>query len=68
VNRAEVSDQAVRLRTLIQGMRWSGMAIRDTVTLRRDRLSADNLLTLRRAVSCPAIFVSNTDRHYSRSR
>jgi integrase/recombinase XerD len=51
VNRAEVSDQAVRLRTLIQAMRWSGMAIRDTVTLRRDRLNSDNLLELRRAKS-----------------
>lgn len=51
VNRSEVSDQAVRLRTLIQTMRWSGMAIRDTVTLRRDRLNEDNLLELRRAKS-----------------
>jgi integrase/recombinase XerD len=51
LNRAEVSDQAVRLRTLIQVMRWSGMAIRDTVTLRRDRLNQDNLLELRRAKS-----------------
>jgi integrase len=57
VNRAEVSDQAVRLRTLIQTMRWSGMAIRDTVTLRRDRLNQDNLLELRRAKSGTPITV-----------
>jgi integrase len=56
-NRAEVSHQAVRLRTLIQVMRWSGMAIRDTITLRRDQLSGDNVLTLRRAKSGTPITV-----------
>lgn len=37
-----------RLRTFIQVMRWSGLAIRDTVILHRSRLSKDDVLQVRR--------------------
>ena len=42
-------DRAQRLRALILLMRWSGLAIRDAVTLERERLTADNKLFLYRA-------------------
>jgi integrase len=42
-------ETGARLRALIQLMRWSGLAIRDAVTLRRSRLSADDLLQVSRA-------------------
>ena len=42
-------DRAERLRALILLMRWSGIAIRDAVTLERERLTADNKLFLYRA-------------------
>jgi integrase/recombinase XerD len=38
-----------RLRALIRLMRWSGLAIRDAVTLQRSRLSTDDSLFLYRA-------------------
>jgi hypothetical protein len=38
-----------RLRALTLLMRWSGLAIRDAVTLRRDRLAADDSIFLYRA-------------------
>jgi integrase/recombinase XerD len=38
-----------RLRALTLLMRWSGLAIRDAVTLRRDRLGADDSIFLYRA-------------------
>jgi len=39
-----VEDTRVRLRTLTLLMRWSGLRIRDAVTLERHRLHGDNLL------------------------
>jgi integrase/recombinase XerD len=42
-------ETGARLRALIQLMRWSGLAIQDAVTLRRSRLTADDLLQVSRA-------------------
>lgn len=41
-------DAAVRLRALIQLMRWSGLAIRDALTLPRWRIDAHGVLKARR--------------------
>jgi site-specific recombinase XerD len=41
--------ERIRLRTLMMLLRWSGLAIRDAVTLERSRLGQDNRLLLRRA-------------------
>lgn len=41
--------ERVRLRTLVLLLRWSGLAIRDAVTLERARLGEDDRLLLRRA-------------------
>jgi integrase/recombinase XerD len=41
--------ERIRLRTLVMLLRWSGLAIRDAVTLERSRLGEDNRLLLRRA-------------------
>jgi integrase len=50
--------ERTRIRTLLLLMRWSGLAIRDAVTLERSRLTADDSLLLYRAktgqaVTCP---------------
>jgi integrase/recombinase XerD len=50
--------ERTRIRTLLLLMRWSGLAIRDAVTLERSRLTADDRLVLYRTktgvpVSCP---------------
>jgi integrase/recombinase XerD len=50
--------QRARIRALLLLMRWSGLAIRDAVTLKRARLSADDTLLLYRSktgfpVHCP---------------
>jgi integrase/recombinase XerD len=42
-------DDGVRLRALVQLMRWSGLAIRDAVTLHRSALQSGDVLLLRRA-------------------
>ena len=41
--------ERTRIRTLVMLLRWSGLAIRDAVTLERSRLGDDNRLMLRRA-------------------
>jgi integrase len=51
-------SERARIRALLLLMRWSGLAIRDAVTLERSRLSADDRLLLYRTktgvpVSCP---------------
>jgi len=48
-NKVANSPLGTRLRVFIQTMRWSGLAIRDTALLARDRLRDDNVLELRRA-------------------
>ena len=49
--------RAERLRALVLLMRWSGLAIRDAVTLERDRLSAGNRLFLYRAKTHVPVYV-----------
>jgi integrase len=49
VQRKESSNNATRLRALIELMRWSGLAIRDASTLERSRLDHKNNLFLYRA-------------------
>jgi integrase/recombinase XerD len=46
-----------RLRTLILLMRWSGLAIKDAVTLERTRLSEDGNLFLYRAKTGVPVYV-----------
>ena len=51
-------SERARIRALLLFMRWSGLAIRDAVTIERSRLTADGTLLLYRtktgvAVSCP---------------
>ncbi|MGC1649554.1 MAG: tyrosine-type recombinase/integrase [Candidatus Sulfotelmatobacter sp.] len=41
--------ERTRIRTLVMLLRWSGLAIRDAVTLERSRLGDDNRLMVRRA-------------------
>ncbi len=48
-NGGERSENATRLRTLAELMRWSGLAIRDAVTLERSRLDQLDRLFLYRA-------------------
>ncbi|MGB0044408.1 MAG: hypothetical protein WBP91_14640, partial [Terriglobales bacterium] len=40
------SNNAPKLHALVQLMRWSGLAIKDAVTLERERLSAEDRLFL----------------------
>jgi integrase/recombinase XerD len=49
VDAKEMQNNATRLRALTWLMRYSGLAIRDAVTLERSRLSAENNLFLYRA-------------------
>ena len=42
----DVEHIRIRLRVLTLLMRWSGLRIRDAVTLEKTRLIRDNLLTL----------------------
>jgi integrase len=44
----KIEWQRARLRAMVQLMRWSGLAIRDAVTLERDRLTDDDRLLLYR--------------------
>lgn len=46
-------NNAARLRTLILLMRWSGLRIRDAVTLERTRLIGDNLLLYQAKTGTP---------------
>jgi integrase len=50
-------DRADRLRTLVLLMRWSGLAIKDAVTLNRSRLDAEGALFLRRAKTGTPVYV-----------
>lgn len=45
------AHKAARVRGLVQTMRWSGLAIRDAVTLRRDEISHDKAKGLYRIVT-----------------
>lgn len=47
-NRTECAGSGLRLRTLIQLMRWSGLSIRDAVTLERSRIDENGVLKIRR--------------------
>jgi integrase/recombinase XerD len=49
--------RADRLRALVLLMRWSGLAIQDSVTLERDRLSEDDKLFLYRAKTGVPVYV-----------
>ena len=53
----ECRNQATRLRILTLLMRWSGLAIRDAVTLERRRLSDDGELLLYRAKTGNPVYV-----------
>jgi len=53
----ECRNQASRLRTLTLLMRWSGLAIRDAVTLERRRLSDNDELFLYRAKTGNPVYV-----------
>jgi integrase/recombinase XerD len=50
-------SNSIRLRVLTLLMRWSGLAIRDAVTLERERLNADDELFLRRAKTGVPVYV-----------
>lgn len=54
---AEPRNQATRLRTLTLLMRWSGLSIRDAITLERDRLNDRDELFLYRAKTGVPVFV-----------
>jgi integrase/recombinase XerD len=47
-NRTECAGSGMRLRALIQLMRWSGLSIRDAVTLERARIDQNGVLKIRR--------------------
>jgi len=49
--------QRERIRAMVLLLRWSGLAIRDAVTLQRDRLDNDDRLMLRRAKTGVAVLV-----------
>jgi integrase/recombinase XerD len=53
----ECRNQPIRLRTLTLLMRWSGLAIRDAVTLERRRLSDNDELFLYRAKTGNPVYV-----------
>ena len=53
----ECRNQATRLRVLILLMRWSGLAIRDAVTLERRRLNDKDELFLYRAKTGYPVYV-----------
>ena len=50
-------DRCSRLRALVLLMRWSGLAIKDAVTLERSRLGAQGALFLRRAKTGIPVYV-----------
>jgi len=57
VDKPEMQNNATRLRTLTWLMRYSGLAIRDAVTLERSRLDGDNNLFLYRAKTGTPVYV-----------
>ena len=57
VDAKEMLNNATRLRTLALLMRWSGLAIRDAVTLERHRLDSQNRIFLYRAKTGEPVFV-----------
>ena len=57
----ECRNQPTRLRVLIWLMRWSGLAIRDAVTLERSRLNDANELLLYRAKTGNPVYVPLPD-------
>lgn len=54
---SEPRNQATRLRVLTLLMRWSGLSIRDAITLERDRLNDKDELFLYRAKTGVPVFV-----------
>ena len=57
VNGIEHQNNQTRLRTLVELMRWSGLAIRDAVTLERSRLQDDDNLLMYRAKTGEPVFL-----------
>jgi integrase/recombinase XerD len=57
VDAKEMQNNATRLRVLTLLMRWSGLAIRDAVTLERARLDKDDNLFLYRAKTGVPVYV-----------
>ena len=57
VDAHEMQNNATRLRTLTWLMRYSGLAIRDAITLERSRLSDDDKLFLYRAKTRVPVYV-----------
>jgi len=57
VDAREMQNNATRLRALTYLMRYSGLAIRDAVTLERSRLTADDKLFLYRAKTGVPVYV-----------
>jgi integrase/recombinase XerD len=56
-NRAQVGvDNSTRLRTLVLLMRWSGLAIRDAITLEKSKLVGDSVMLYRAKTGTP-VFV-----------
>jgi integrase/recombinase XerD len=51
----KTDEQRQRVRTMILLLRWSGLAIRDAVTLERDKLDSQGRLMLRRAKTGVAV-------------
>jgi integrase/recombinase XerD len=46
---AKIEEHRTRMRAMVLLLRWSGLAIRDAVTLERERLDSNDRLILRRA-------------------
>ena len=57
VGYTEPRNQATRLRVLTLLMRWSGLSIRDAITLGRDRLNDKDEIFLYRAKTGDPVFV-----------
>jgi integrase/recombinase XerD len=57
VDAKEMRNNATRLRVLTLLMRWSGLAIRDAVTLERTRLDKEDILFLYRAKTGVPVYV-----------
>jgi integrase len=61
VEKQEMQNNATRLRTLAQLMRYSGLRIRDAVTLERNRLNDDNSLFLYSSKTGTPVYVPLPD-------
>jgi site-specific recombinase XerD len=54
---AKIEEHRTRMRAMVLLLRWSGLAIRDAVTLERERLDSSDRLILRRAKTGVHVFV-----------